>query len=482
MTPDEKTFYRALRARDRRFDGVFFVAVETTGIYCRPICPARPVAEKNCRFFRHAAEAEREGYRACLRCRPELAPGNAPTDSVSRLVRAALERIRQGALDERSVDGLARELGVTGRHLRRAMDRELGVSPVELAQTKRLGLAKQLLQDTSLPVAEVAFASGFSSVRRFNALFGARFGRPPSSLRAKRGRARGGELVLRLDYRPPLGWGDLLAFIGARACPGVEIVTAGDTYARVLRVERAVGVVSARHDEARAAVQLSVSPGLAPHVGHVVARARAAFDLDARPSAIAEHLGRSTALRPLVAHRPGLRVPGCFAAFELAVRAVLGQQVSVRAATTLAGRLAERFGARAPENAFGLTRSFPEPSALVRAGHGGIAEIGLPGARARTIHELARAAQAGRLDALGGADPSALASRLAGVPGIGPWTAEYIAMRALGWPDAFPAGDLAVRRALGASTSREAEALAEPWRPWRAYGVIHLWTAAARGG
>jgi AraC family transcriptional regulator of adaptative response / DNA-3-methyladenine glycosylase II len=479
---DHDTSYRALAARDARFDGLFFVGVTTTGVYCRPICPARTPGRDRCRFFARAAEAEKAGFRACFRCRPELAPGRASVDARSRLVAAAARRIDQGFLNEASVDDLAADLGVTSRHLRRAMLAELGVAPVELAQTKRLAVAKQLLQDTSLSHAEIAFASGFSSVRRYNALFAARFGRPPTEVRRAHGAPDGeGGIALRLDYRAPLDWDALLAFLRGRAIPGVELVER-DEYVRAVRLGSHMGWASIRPDAALPALRARVSASLAPVLPAVVARLRALFDLDAHPLAIAEHLGRAPALASLVAGRPGLRVPGAFDGFELAVRAILGQQVSVRAATTLSGRLVERFGEPLRGAPSRLARLFPTASTLASASPAALAAIGLPAARARTIATLARAVADERLDLTGGTSHEEVRDVLLALPGIGPWTAEYIAMRALRFPDAFPASDLALRRALGADDAKAAAARVEPARPYRAYAALHLWMSLSTGG
>jgi AraC family transcriptional regulator of adaptative response / DNA-3-methyladenine glycosylase II len=479
---DADTCWRALGARDPRFDGLFYVAVTTTGVYCRPICPARTPGRTRCVFFSRAAEAERAGYRACFRCRPELAPGSAPVDSTPRLVRAALARIDAGFLNEGSIEALAASLGVTARHLRRAIEGAIGVSPVELAQTRRLALAKQLLQDTTMPLAAVAFAAGFASVRRFNALFQRRFGRPPSALRPAHGDGEPSETItLRLDYRAPLAWAELLAFLRGRAIPGVERV-AGDEYARTVSLGEHHGWLAvAPAPGGRAALRARVSLSLASRLMEIVARLRALFDLDARPDAIAAALGRDRALTRRVAASPGLRVPGAFDGFELAVRAVLGQQISVAGATTLSGRLAERFGAPLAGAPEGLSRRFPSAATLAAAGPARVRAIGLPEARARTIIALARAVADERLELHPGADPAAATAALEELPGIGPWTAQVVAMRALRWPDAFPGGDLGVRKALGVAGTAEAEARAEAWRPWRAYGVMHLWTNASGG-
>ena len=482
MTDDSR--YAALVARDSRFDGVFFVGVRTTGVYCRPICPARTPGRARCAFFASPIEAEAAGFRACFRCRPELAPGNAPVDAVDALVAAATARIAEGALNEQSIDDLAGELGVSARHLRRAVEARLGVSPVELAQSQRVALAKQLLQDTALPLAQVAFAAGFGSVRRFNAVFSARMGRAPSVLRrpepgqpVRDPDVRGPDVRLRLDYRTPYDWDRLLAFLRDRAVPGVEAVDAGG-YRRIVRLGGHTGHIAVRASDSRPALVLAVSSELLPVLAPLVARVRRMFDLDARPDVIAARLRGDRTLRPLVAARPGLRVPGAIDPFEAAVRALLGQQVSVAAATTIAGRFAERLGAAVPaalRDASGLAYRFPSPAEVVAAGPQRIAVLGMPMARATAIHELARAVAQGavRLDAP--CELDGFVARLVELRGIGPWTAHYLAMRALHLPDAFPAADLGVQKALRRSGARAAEARAEAWRPFRAYAVMHLW-------
>jgi len=494
---DPSTCYPALRAHDPRFDGLFFVGVKTTGIYCRPICPARVPAADRCVFFRRAAEAERAGFRACFRCRPELAPGVAsegsadvaPVDAIGRIVRAAVTRIEAGYLNEASVDDLAAELGVTARHLRRAMEAELGVTPIELGQTQRLALAKQLLQETHLPLAQVAFASGFASVRRFNALFQARFGRRPSDVRREHGAERKGgpedSITLRLDYRPPFDWQELTSFLDGRVIPGVEQILDGQ-YRRSVLLGKHSGWLAVRPDPKRDALRARVSLSLAPVLPRVVTRLRALFDLDASPSAIAEHLGRDPVLAKSVSRRPGLRVPGAFDVFEMAVRAILGQQVSVAAATTLSGRLVRKFGdAPAPTVPAELQEigwTFPTPARLARAKLDDIASLGMPGARARTVLELSRAIARRRVNLSPDAEPQSAIEQLQTVPGIGPWTAHYIALRAFRWPDAFPAADLGVRKALGVSSDHAALERAAAWQPWRGYAVLHLWASLSTGG
>ncbi len=480
MLPSPATCYRALVARDHRFDGRFFVAVKTTGIYCRPICPARTPGEGRCEFHASAAEAEQAGFRACFRCRPELAPGLAPVDSVPRLVRLASARIQAGYLNEHSIEDLAGLVAVSARHLRRALEETLGVSPVELAQTRRLALAKQLLHDTALPLTEVAHHAGFASLRRFNALTRARWGRSPSSVRRSplAGGARDA-IALRLDCRPPFDWEALLDFLAARAIPGVEQVVAqghSREYQRSARIAGHSGWIALSLESAPHVLRGRVSLSLAPKLMEVVARLRATFDLDARPEVIHGHLRADTVLRPLLAAHRGLRLPGAFDGFELGVRAILGQQVSVAGATTLSGRLVKRFGAPLLGGLPGIDRLFPTAERLADLSLAELRTIGLPEARARTILKLAEAVASGALDlAAAASDPERALVELQELPGIGPWTAHYVAMRALHWPNAFPADDLAIRRALRVTTSRAAEARATRWQPWRGYAAMHLW-------
>jgi len=489
VPPSPATCYRALCARDHRFDGRFFVAVKTTGIYCRPICPARTPGESRCEFFASAAEAERAGYRACFRCRPELAPGLAPVDSIPRLVRLASARIEAGYLNEHSIEDLAALVGVSARHLRRAMEEKLGVTPVELAQTRRLALAKQLLHDTALPLGEVAHHAGFASLRRFNALTRSRWGRSPSTVRrspligGKSGAGGPSDMVsLRLDCRPPFDWDALLDFLAARAIPGVEQVamTGGvREYRRTGALDGHRGWIAIALGRLPHVLQARISLSLAPRLMEVVARLRSTFDLDARPEVIHGHLRSDAVLRPLLAAHRGLRLPGAFDGFELAMRAILGQQVSVAGATTLSGRLAERFGTRLPGGPPGVDRLFPTAERLAQAAVSEIRAIGLPAARARTVLALAEAVASGAVELSSATgDPEQVLVELQRLPGIGPWTAHAVAMRALHWPNAFPAGDLAIRRALAVGSAREAEARASAWQPWRGYAAMHLWRMA----
>jgi len=489
VLPSPATCYRALVARDRRFDGRFFVAVKTTGIYCRPICPARTPGESRCEFYASAAEAERAGFRACFRCRPELAPGLAPVDSLPRLVRLASSRIEAGYLNEHSIEDLAASVAVSSRHLRRAMEETLGVSPVELAQTRRLALAKQLLHDTALPLGEVAHHAGFASLRRFNALTRARWGRSPSTVRRSpliggSGDAGGDAVALRLDCRPPFDWEALLDFLAARAIPGVEQVVAsanGREYQRSARIAGCSGWIALSLERPPHVLRARVSLSLAPRLMEVVARLRATFDLDARPEVIQGQLRGDALLRPLLSAHRGLRLPGAFDGFELAIRAILGQQVSVAGATTLSGRLVERFGTSLSGTPPGIDRLFPPADLLADVSLAELRAIGLPEARARTILRLAEAVASGTVDlSVAATDPEQALVELQKLPGIGPWTAHYVAMRALHWPNAFPAADLAIRRALRVTTSRQAEARASRWQPWRGYAAMHLWNGAGR--
>jgi len=476
---DPAACYRALVARDARFDGRFFVGVTTTGVYCRPICPARTPGATRCRFYARAAEAEHEGFRACFRCRPELAPGLASVDAVSRLVTAAAARIEAGALNDDSVDALAEQLGVTGRHLRRAMRRELGLGPLELAQSSRLAIAKQLVHDGAASLTDVAIASGFSSLRRFSAAFREHFGCPPSQLRAapklerRASAAPGDGIVLRLGYRTPFDWPLVLGYLAGRRTRGVEHI-ADDAYARTIAVGDARGVIVVRNEPERRTLGVEIDASLVRVAPRIAAAIRRVLDLRADPRMLAG-LGRDPALRSRLKRHPGIRIVGGFAGFEIAVRAVLGQQVTVAAATTLAGRLVQRFGTpittRIPE----LTHLPVTPQALAAASIDELAGIGMPGARARGLQSLGAAFAAGDVDLEPGADPDLAHASLCRIRGIGPWTASYVVLRALGDPDAFPDDDLGLRRALDLPDRRSLLERAERWRPWRGYAAMLLW-------
>jgi AraC family transcriptional regulator, regulatory protein of adaptative response / DNA-3-methyladenine glycosylase II len=467
--------YTALRSRDRRFDGTFFVGVSSTMIYCRPVCRARRPQARNCTFFRTAAEAERSGYRPCLKCRPELAPGRSLTDAADRLARAAYARIAGGALDERSVRDVARELCVGERHLRRVVSAEFGASPVELAQTQRLLLAKQLLTETALPISRIAYASGFSSLSRFNTLFRSRYRLSPTGMRQaqRAGAPVSGSLTLLFEYRPPYDWEWLLGFLTMRAIPGIERVVDG-SYMRSLRAGTHTGWFRVRSSGRHAsAVEVEISDSLVPALLPVRAAVRRLFDLDAEPATLSQHFAADAIIGPLVRRRPGLRLPGAVDGFELAVRGVLGQQISVAAARTLAGRLHTAYG-EPLEDADGIDRLAAVPARLARADPEAISRLGMPLSRACTIVRLAQSVASGAISFAPTADIAGAISALQRVPGIGPWTAEYIAMRGYQWPDAFPATDLGIRNAL---RGHDAAAVSEAWRPWRAYAAIHLWNS-----
>jgi AraC family transcriptional regulator, regulatory protein of adaptative response / DNA-3-methyladenine glycosylase II len=481
MNLDPHTCYRALEARDARFDGRFFVAVSSTRIYCRPICTVRPPKRENCHFFPSAAAAEASGYRPCLRCRPELAPGNASVDATTRLAQAAASMMEDGTLDKEKLDALAARLGITDRHLRRAFGAEFGVSPVEFAQTQRLLLAKRLLTDTALPVTEVAFASGFGSVRRFNALFKQRYRLQPSELRRRRGAtpatAAGEALQFELSFRPPYDWRAIRTFLDARSIRGVEAIEGG-RYRRTVRLaidgEEHRGWVGIEMSPGKPTLGVAVSASLARALPPVLSRVKALMDLACHPAEVARALG------PLAKRRPGLRVPGAFDGFEIAVRAILGQQVTVAAARTLAGRFAAMFGDPIATPFASLTTVFPPATRVAALSPSDVARLGMPAARARTVVALAAAIADGRLVLMPNADVETTLDALRAVPGIGEWTAQYIAMRALSWPDAFPHTDYGVMKALGETSARRVLAAGEAWRPWRAYAVMHLWQSLAK--
>ena len=481
---DDDARYLALKARDARFDGRFFTGVTSTGIYCRPVCAVRTPRRENCRFFALAAQAEHAGFRPCLRCRPELAPQAlawSVQDAGAILVRQALRLLdtpqagsplEGGAL----VAQLAARLGVSDRHLRRLFEAALGISPLQYLQTRRLLAAKQLLTDTCLPITQVALASGFASVRRFNAAFVQHYGLNPTQLRhagpADAGRSR----PVRLGYRPPYAPAALLAFFAARQIPAVE---AADALAlrRTARLACGgavhTGWLETAFDTARSLVALSVSDSLLPVLPQVIARVRAMLDLDADPAAIA------AVLHGDFPEGDGLRVPGCFDGFELAVRAVLGQQITVAAARTLAQRLVERFGTPIKTPWPGLNRLFPAPAVLAAAEGEALGQLGIVRQRQAAIVALARAVDTGQLALHAHADVPATTAALCQLPGIGDWTAQYIAMRALRWPDAFPSGDVALHKALGVQGARQparaAAEAAQAWRPWRSYAVVRAW-------
>jgi AraC family transcriptional regulator of adaptative response / DNA-3-methyladenine glycosylase II len=484
MDLDPAASFRAFATRDIRLDGRLFAGVTTTGIYCRPVCPARTPRPENVRFFGSAAAAQHAGFRPCLRCRPETAPELGAWNGTANTVSRALALIDLGALDSGGLQDLTRRLGVGERHLRRLFQEHLGASPVAVAQTRRLLMARRLVLETGLAMSEVALASGFGSIRRFNEAFQAACGHPPSSLRrrpaAEAGLADG--VTLRLAYRPPYDWSRMLDFFAQRQVAGVERID-GQAYVRTLAVAGVAGVVRVepgRGDSLSASLwfpDLRVLP-------RVLAQVRRVFDLALDPEPVLAHLGKDPDLGPLLAQRPGLRAPGAWDGFEVAVRAILGQQVSVVAARGLAGRLAEHHGVRLdfePARRFGLDRLFPGPERLAGLDP---ESLPMPRARGRALAAIARMTlEDGQLFGPG-QDLESAVRRLTALPGVGAWTAQYIAMRALREPDAFPHSDLALLRAAagpdGVRPSPEALlARAEAWRPWRAYAAAHLWAKDA---
>lgn len=470
--------YRALRSRDARFDGTFFAGVTSTGIYCRPSCPARPVKRANVRFFPTAAAAQAAGFRACKRCRPDASPGSPEWDVRADLVGRAMRLIADGIVDREGVEGLARHLHVSARHLQRQLVAELGAAPQALARAQRAQTARVLIETTSLSFAEVAFGAGFSSVRQFNDTIRKVFATTPTRLRAGNSNhelSTPGTMSIRLPYRAPFDGQGLLAFLGARGITGIESFD-GSLYRRTLRLPTSEAIVDLAAGNGH--VLFTFRLGDIRDLGPAVRRCRQLLDLDADPVAIDESFGNDRLLGSIVRAHPGRRLPGCVDGFELAVRAVLGQQVSVAGARTIAGRLVRTFGKPLTSPDGDLTHVFPEPAALVDADLGA---VGIPGSRQETLRELARSVEVGELVLDGGADRAEVAARLQELRGVGPWTASYVAMRALGDPDVFLSTDLGVRRALEklgqAGDPKSAEAVADRWRPWRSYAVQYLWAS-----
>jgi AraC family transcriptional regulator, regulatory protein of adaptative response / DNA-3-methyladenine glycosylase II len=474
MTLDWQVCSRARLSRDPRFDGKFFIGVIGSRVYCRPICPAPTAKEKNCRYFPTAAAAAEAGFRPCLRCRPECSPGTPAWLGTSNTVSRALRLIGESGLEDGGIENLAERVGVGSRHLRRLFIRHLGASPSAVAQTRRLHFAKKLIDETRLSMSEVAQASGFGCVRRFNAAIRKTYKRTPTQIRRLVRQAKSqpeNQYLFTLRFRPPYHWKGMLAFLAARATPGVEVVEA-DTYRRSISLNGLPGYFEVSLDEVHNSLAVQVQIGDPRLLFLVIERIRCMFDLNADWPRIGKSLGPDPELAARLRAEPGLRVPGCWDPFELSVRAILGQQITVKGATALAGRLARSFGQTfsAPN---GLTHLFPAPEALA---HAKLTTVGLTTKRAETVRALARAVCDGQIGFERIIDSEAFLTRLCAIPGIGAWTAQYVAMRALGEPDAFPSGDLGLLRALGLRNVRELEARAEGWRPWRAYAAMYLWS------
>jgi AraC family transcriptional regulator, regulatory protein of adaptative response / DNA-3-methyladenine glycosylase II len=478
MNLDWQTCSRARLTRDARFDGKFFIAVLTSRVYCRSICPAPTAKENNVRYYPTAAAAAEAGFRPCLRCRPECSPGTPAWVGTPNTVSRALRLIDESGLQDGGVEALAERLGVGSRHLRRLFLRHLGATPSAVAQTRRLHFAKKLIDETSLPMHEIALASGFGSVRRFNAGIRNVYHRTPTQIRRiarQTSTQPENQYLFRLRFRPPYNWEGMLGFLAPRATPGVELVEGG-CYRRSISLDGGSGYFDVSMDAARESLVVRLQFGNPRSLFFIIERIRAMFDLNADWAAIVAGLKSDRVLAPQLEADPGLRVPGCWNGFELATRAILGQQVTVKSATVLAGRIVSAFG-KPVSGAGGVTHLFPPADVLAEA-H--LASVGLTKARAQTIRALARAVCDGHIRFEGVTDIQDFLARLCAIPGIGQWTAQYVAMRALAEPDAFPSSDLGLMRALDLSDPRELERRAESWRPWRAYAAMYLWKNGSR--
>jgi AraC family transcriptional regulator of adaptative response / DNA-3-methyladenine glycosylase II len=482
--PSREACYRALRSKDSRFDGLIFVGVTSTGIYCRPICPAGTAKFENCIFFGSAAAAQDAGFRPCLRCRPETAPDLASWRGTSNTVSRALALIADGALDggESSVEKLAERLGLGERQLRRLFLQHLGASPISVAQTRRVLFAKQLIHDTQMAMVDIAMAAGFGSVRRFNETFRELFRRPPSALRRKHSTMHEGtDVTLRLRYRPPYEWDCMLDFLRSRTIAGIEIVD-GDRYLRTVEIDEATGGIEVTHLPDRQSLSVSIRFSDVRLLPAIVARVRRLFDLGADIGTIGDHLSGDPVLAPLIAQRPGLRAPGAWDGFEIAVRAVLGQQISIAAARRLGSELTALHGRALPKSSLihpGLSHAFPTAKRLASAASIG---LGMPAARLTALKAVAQAAVADPNLFRPSGSIEETVTRLRTIRGIGEWTAQYIALRAIREMDAFPATDIGLLRSVAAmdgekSTPAGLLSRAESWRPWRAYAAQHLWAA-----
>lgn len=477
MQLDHRTCSRARLTRDARFDGRIFIAVLTTGIYCRPICPAPHCRERNVRYFASAAAAAEAGFRPCLRCRPECSPGTPAWMGTSATVSRALRLISESPMEDGGVDALAKRLGIGSRHLRRLFLQHLGAPPLKVVQTRRLHFVKKLIDETSLPMHQVALAGGFGSIRRFNAAIRKTYDRTPTQIRTLARNLKTepeNEYVFRLHFRSPFDWDGMLDFLAPRAIPGVEVVKA-DSYRRTISLNGLHGCIEVSLGKPSGCLSVRICFPDPRWLFLIVERVRRMFDLNADPSEIAAHLAKDPLLAKQVSMRPGLHVPGCWDGFELAVRAVLGQQVTVKSASTLAGRLVQQYGQEygtAVDARNGLTHLFPSPKILTVSN---LASLGVPASRAATIRTLARAVLDGDISFTGVGDVGAFLIRFQKLPGIGDWTARYVAMRAFGDPDAFPSSDLGLLHASSLRNPSDLEKRSRVWRPWRAYAALYLW-------
>lgn len=483
MPTSHSSLYAAFGSNDTRLDGRYFVGVSSTRIYCRPLCKARRPKAENCTFFATAAEAEQAGYRPCLLCRPELAPGPSATDAEVDLAYRAARLLEENCADGQRRDEIANRLGCTEQHLHQVFTAEYHVAPLQYLQSCRLLLAKSLLTDTDLPLADIAMAAGFDSSHHLTDLFQSQYRLSPTALRKRSTKCdqHGGGVTLSLCYRPPYQWEAMLKFLAGRAITGVETVMGGE-YMRTVRLvnetgEPIYGWVRVGHRPAKNALTVTVSAALLPVLPKVLARIRHLFDLHCDPHAVYEVLQAMNNTRPGLCVL-GTRVPGCFDAFEMAVRAVLGQQITVKAASTLAARMVETYGTPVQTGIQGLTHVFPSPDtilALDGAIENHLGPLGVIASRSKTIYALAQVFVQKDIDFGLGAQPAEEMKKLMAIRGIGSWTAQYIAMRAMAWPDAFLETDAGVKKALQPHPPKEMLAMAEPWRPWRSYATVNLW-------
>ena len=486
MLKNEKSiWYAAFKAKDTRFDGRFFVGVSSTGIYCRPVCRARLPKAENCTFYSTAAAAEQAGFRPCLLCRPELAPGVSRVDASTSLAHRAARLFEENCGSEHNIETFASRLGCTDRHLRRVFTAQYNVTPIQYLQTCRLLLAKNLLTDTDLSVVDVAMTAGFGSLRRFNDLFRKHYRLAPTALRRQAGGVAGqsNSVTLTLGYRPPYQWQQMMDFLAKRAVPGVETVSNG-AYLRTVHLvskdqKNVYGWIQVAHCPQNNTLAVTVDSALLPVLLHVLARVRCLFDVACDPDAVYETLDSMNSIRPGFCVR-GVRLPGSFDAFEMSVRAVLGQQVTVKAAKTLAARLAAAYGTPVATGVPGLTHTFPTPDGILALGgriDNHLGPLGITSKRANAILELAQAFVHKDIDFNVCAQPETVVEKLMDIPGVGMWTAQYIVMRAAGWPDAFPYTDDGVKKALAPRTLKEIQTMAEVWRPWRSYATVNLWNS-----
>lgn len=475
MELQHEHYYRGLLAKDKRFDGVFYVGVTSTKIYCRPVCTAKTPKKTHCKFYKSAAEAESQGFRPCLKCRPELAPGMAPVDASKRLARCALSLIQEPENDDnKSISTIAKALGISTRHLRRILQTEYGVSPIELAKTHRLLTAKRLLTETDIPLTEVAFASGFQSIRSFNHIFKKQYGLPPTQLRSQSSKKSVEEVKLKLTYRPPIAWQELLTYFKERAIVGVEMVE-NDQYIRTVKIGKFKGWLKVYKEKEQ--IFLECAPELLPVLSIVVSKVNNLFDLDSHPQMIIDHLSADKKLSKLVKAKPGLRIPGSFDEFETCIRAIAGQLVSVKSASNITSKFVDVFGTEIKTPYSELNKISPTPDIVANLTEDQIAEQSFTRIKAIALISLATQLKTGEISFKYASSPEEIFTQLSSIKGIGPWTANYLAMRVLRDPDAFPAEDLGIKKALKLEKKKDILKVAESWQPWRAYAAIYLWNS-----